>query len=157
MGVFGDGALETLYQKSVIFQVRTNLSRLLCILNISLLFLAAIRLSDPNYILLILTVEAVLCFLLQIILLARPVLTKFVLYGTIQLVVLISISFYPSGHSALLPTILAIFTIYSLIPLPLYPAIAIGAFLSVSQLVALYFFMKPDEQPINQVGFWLSY
>lgn len=149
MSLFGDPALESLYQKSQLFQTRNNLSHILFIFGISLLIIAIIHLTEPDLTLLITAVEVILLFFLQILLQTRPAFTKFILYATVQLLLLSSLSFYPSGYSSLLPNLIVIFTIYSILPLPLYSTIAISVFLSLSQLIALYFFAT--NRTINQV------
>ncbi|VDM29031.1 unnamed protein product [Toxocara canis] len=149
MAGFGDGALEVLYQKSLLAHTRAQLLHLLCVYAAALLLLALIHLSDPDLVLLISSLEAALSLVLQALLLARPSLSRFIIYATVQLLVLTSVFFYPSGHSALLPTVLSIFAIYALLPLKLYRAIAITVLLSVTQLATLIFFAT--TLTINQV------
>uniref|UniRef100_F1KYD6 adenylate cyclase n=1 Tax=Ascaris suum TaxID=6253 RepID=F1KYD6_ASCSU len=140
MAGFGDGALEALYQKSLLSHTRAQLLHLLCVYTAAVLLLALIHLSEPDLILLLSSLEAALSLILQAVLLARPSLSRFVIYATVQLLVLTSVFLYPSAHSALLPAVLSIFAIYALLPLKLQHAIAISVLLSVSQLAALIFF-----------------
>lgn len=149
MGGFGDGALEALYQKSVLAQTRTHLHHLLCIFTASLILLALIHVYSFDRVLILCSVLIFFTFILQGVLILRPSSTKYVIYFTVQLLVLTCVCFFPSGHSSLLPCSLAIFVIYALLPLRLNWAIATCALLSLSQLVVFYFFAQPVA--INQL------
>uniref|UniRef100_A0A0N5ADF8 GGDEF domain-containing protein n=1 Tax=Syphacia muris TaxID=451379 RepID=A0A0N5ADF8_9BILA len=149
MSLFGDRALESLYQKSQLFQTRTTLSHLLFVFDVSLLVVAAIHIGDPNLALLAAALAGALFLLLQILLHLRPSLTRYILYASVQLLLLCSITLYPSAYTSLLPNLIVLFTIYSLIPLPLASTIIIATLLSVSQLIALYFFAQ--KPTLNQV------
>lgn len=143
MAEFGDIALEQIYQKSLLIHSRIHLIYLLTLTIISLIFLAVFHLAQLNLVLFVASFQAIIALILQIILLRRPSLIKFVIYGTIQLLFIICFCFYPSGHSSLLPALLSIFAVYSILPLKLRSSFAICVFLSVSQLFALIFFASP--------------
>lgn len=103
------------------------------------LLVSVIHLLKLDFMLIICAVSATLCLILQAVLLIKPALIRYVSYGSVQLLAFSAITLLPTGHSALLPVALIIFTIYALVPMKIICSAIVCASLTVLQLVALVF------------------
>ncbi|VDN08153.1 unnamed protein product [Thelazia callipaeda] len=153
MGItFGDYHLEQLYQQSLLVHTRAHLLHVQCLWITYFLLMALAHLLEFDFMLIISAISATLCLVLQAALLIKPMLIRYVLFGTVQVLALSAITLLPTGHSALLPIALVIFTIYALIPMKLTSAAIICCALSVLQLVALIF-LAQIPFTVSQVRF----
>lgn len=136
---FGDQHLEQLYQQSILLHCRIHLIHLQCLWIAYYLFIALIHLLQFDFILIVNAISAIVCAILQVLLLFKPTVIRCILYGTVQLLATTTIALLPYGYSALLPISLVIFTIYALIPMKIIYSAIICISLSVLQLLAIIF------------------
>lgn len=154
---FGDAQLEHLYQQQQLRQNSAQLVYVLCVFTAALLLIALNHLPNPDFGLLLATLAAGFALTLNILLNLKLRLNNQIQIATIFWIIFFILFTLTAGEQhALLPVIIANFTIYTLLPFGLFLTLALCFSLSLTQTLAFILLtqQKTNEFVVDQVCFF---